>query len=92
MLRQRREKVWVNINFLALSALKYYATTPGPYQQQATQIHLALNNNLLQTLVTQYYDRGYLFEQYDDRDGRGVSSHPFTGWTALLTLVAADMY
>ncbi|KAJ9508905.1 hypothetical protein QJQ45_028217 [Haematococcus lacustris] len=111
-----RGQVWVNINFLALSALKYYATTPGPYQQQATQIHLALNNNLLQvgagnagggpvdghragrvapgrpTLVTQYYDRGYLFEQYDDRDGRGVSSHPFTGWTALLTLVAADMY
>ncbi|KAL6757456.1 glycoside hydrolase [Haematococcus lacustris] len=87
-----RGQVWVNINFLALSALKYYATTPGPYQQQATQIHLALNNNLLQTLVSQYYDRGYLFEQYDDRDGRGVSSHPFTGWTALLTLIAADMY
>jgi mannosyl-oligosaccharide glucosidase len=46
----------------------------------------------LQALTSQYIARGYLFEQYDDRDGSGTSSHPFTGWTALIALVATGAY
>ncbi len=45
-----------------------------------------------QTLVSEYHDNGYLFEQYDDRTGRGTSSHPFTGWTALVALIATNSY
>jgi mannosyl-oligosaccharide glucosidase len=46
----------------------------------------------MQNLVSEYNARGYLYEQYDDASGRGLSSHPFTGWTALLVLIAANAY
>lgn len=46
----------------------------------------------MQTLTSNYVQRGYLYEQYDDRDGKGTSSHPFTGWTALVSLIAAEQY
>jgi GH15 family glucan-1,4-alpha-glucosidase len=46
----------------------------------------------LQNMVSEYRGRGYLYEQYDDGNGRGMSSHPFTGWSALLALIAAGAY
>lgn len=42
--------------------------------------------------VKGYTESGYLWENYDDEDGHGKGSHPFTGWTALLVLVAGQTY
>lgn len=42
--------------------------------------------------VKVYNESGYLWENYDDDDGHGKGSHPFTGWTALLVLVAGQTY
>lgn len=47
---------------------------------------------LVRTLNTcsyslQEYERtGYVWEQYDALTGEGKRSHPFTGWTSLVTL------
>ena len=84
-----RGQIWININYLALSALNHYKTVGGPYAERTGQAHAELRQALLSNLASNYAGRGYLFEQYDDSTGRGMSSHPFTGWTALVALVAA---
>jgi len=30
---------------------------------------------------------GFLFENYDDKTGEGKGCHPFTGWTALVSMM-----
>lgn len=85
-----RSAIWVNINYMAVQALRHYGATPGPHQARASQLHQELRGNLLTNIVRQYRQTGYLWEQYNDAKGQGKGSHPFTGWTALVVLLAAD--
>ncbi|GAB4823973.1 hypothetical protein N2152v2_011019 [Parachlorella kessleri] len=85
-----RGPIWININYLAVQALHHYASARGPYSQQAAALHQQLRWNLLRNLVWQYSRTGYIWEQYDDVTGAGKGSHPFTGWSALLVLMAAE--
>jgi mannosyl-oligosaccharide glucosidase len=87
-----RGQIWVNINYLALRALSHYAAAPGPHAAAARDAYRRLRVGLAGNLAGQYRRTGYLWEQYDDGGGGGLSSHPFTGWTALLTLAAAEVY
>lgn len=82
----------MNINYLALKALKHYSNLQGPHQQAAAKLFSDLRANLLSNIVNQYSSTGYLWEQYDDVEGVPKGSHPFTGWTALITLVAAEVF
>jgi len=86
-----RGQIWININYLCLKALKHYAQVDGPGKSAAEQLHRELRANLLSNLVDQYNVTGYLWEQYDDTDGKPKGSHPFTGWTALVALIASDV-
>jgi mannosyl-oligosaccharide glucosidase len=87
-----RGPIWININYLTLRALKHYSSTPGPHQEAASSTYQQLRANLLGNLVRQYSSTGYLWEQYSDEDGKPKGCHPFTGWTALLTLIASEAY
>lgn len=87
-----RGQIWVNLNFLALRALRFYATAPGPHARAAADAYAGLRAALVGNLAREYGASGYLWEQYDDARGAGLSSHPFTGWTALLTLAVAEAY
>ncbi|KAG2438869.1 hypothetical protein HYH02_010667 [Chlamydomonas schloesseri] len=88
-----RGQIWININYLVLRSLSYYARHGSPeVAAAAAAAHDELRRRLLRTLVGGYKRQGYLYEQYDDDTGRGTSSHPFTGWTALVTLIAAQEY
>lgn len=87
-----RGQIWININYLALRSLHRYSKTPGPHAAAAGDAYRRLRRALVGNLVTQYHSTGYLWEQYDDESGRGLSSHPFTGWTALLTLAVGEAY
>jgi mannosyl-oligosaccharide glucosidase len=84
-----RGQIWININYLSLQALEYYKNLEGPHAETARQAYAGLRQAILSNIEAQYTGRGYLFEQYDDSTGQGMSSHPFTGWTALVALVAA---
>ena len=86
-----RGPIWININFLTLKALRHYSNTQGPHQEAAGSAYQRLRSNLLGNLVQQYSSTGYLWEQYSDVDGRPKGCHPFTGWTALLTLIASEV-
>jgi mannosyl-oligosaccharide glucosidase len=90
-----RGPIWMNINYLVLSALKHCAedAVPGKYKEKCSQMYSELRANLIQNVVERYHESGYLWEQYDNtRKGEGKGSHPFTGWTSLILLVMAHRY
>lgn len=87
-----RGPIWININYLTLRALQHYSSVPGPHQAAAGSAYQQLRSNLLGNLVQQYSDTGYLWEQYDDATGKPKGCHPFTGWTALLTLISCEAF
>ncbi|KAF8626209.1 hypothetical protein AX15_004899 [Amanita polypyramis BW_CC] len=85
--------IWVQMNYLALSALhKTYAAQEGPYQAKAKEIYTELRKNVVNNIVKEYYRTGYAWEQYDAITGEGRRSHPFTGWTSLTAMIIAEKY
>ncbi|CAG8456176.1 9202_t:CDS:10 [Ambispora leptoticha] len=88
-----RGPIWININYLVLSSIyKNYAPKPGPYQSKAQKIYKELRKNVIKTVYQEYERTGYPWEQYSALNGKGRRSHPFTGWTALVTLIMAENY
>lgn len=90
-----RGAIWVNINFLALRALKYYSTKPQAtveLQERTGNLYTELRTNLLETILGEWKRTGSLWEHYNDATGRGMRSHPFTGWTALVLNIMAEQY
>lgn len=87
-----RGQIWINMNYLACRALHYYSRKQGPHQKLAGDIYTRLRLNLIKNIHKEYDRTGHLWENYDDRTGEGKGSHPFTGWTALVTLIMAEIY
>jgi len=87
-----RGAVWMNINYMAVRALYHYSLTAGPHQQLAASLHRELRDNLINNVEKEYRRTGFIWEQYDDRTGEGKGCHPFTGWSALVTVMMADKY
>jgi len=87
-----RGPIWMNINFLAVKALHYYSQQDGPYKEDCSHIYKELRDNLIHNVFSQYKKTGYIWEQYDDSTGKGQGCYPFTGWSALVTLIMADNY
>ncbi|CDO76526.1 Glycoside Hydrolase Family 63 protein [Trametes cinnabarina] len=85
--------IWIQMNYLALSALhKTYAAQEGPHQQRAKEIYAELRRNVVENVHKEYVRTGYVWEQYDALTGEGRRSHPFTGWTSLVTLIISEKY
>jgi mannosyl-oligosaccharide glucosidase len=58
----------------------------GPYQERAKKIYTELRTNIIDNVFKEYERTGYVWEQYNAQTGEGRRSHPFTGWTSLVTL------
>ncbi|XP_045540902.1 mannosyl-oligosaccharide glucosidase [Papilio machaon] len=86
-----RGQVWLNINYLALRALKHYSQA-GTYAKRAADLHNRLRDNVVRNVLAEYKRNGYLWEQYSGEDGKGSGCKPFTGWTALVVLIMAGEY
>lgn len=87
-----RGQIWMNMNYMILSALHHYSTEDGPYRERARIIYEELRVNLIKNVVDNYYKTGYVWEQYDQRKGTGKGARPFTGWTSLVLLIMAEAY
>ncbi|XP_074890946.1 mannosyl-oligosaccharide glucosidase [Buteo buteo] len=87
-----RGSIWVNVNYLALRALRSYADAEGPQRERAAELYHELRHNLVANLYRQYAESGFLWEHYSDSTGRGQGCHPFAGWSALVVLVMAEDY
>jgi mannosyl-oligosaccharide glucosidase len=87
-----RSAIWININYLALKSLKHYSTQDGPYKEKAGQIYTDLRKAVVDNILKNYEMTGYVWEQYNDVNGKGQGSHPFTGWSALVVSIMAEIY
>jgi len=87
-----RGPIWININYLALSALHHYSNHTGPYQSRARDLYKLLRENILTTVGGEYLRSGFFWEQYDDTTGRGMRNKPFSGWTALVLNILSEQY
>ncbi|XP_076116788.1 uncharacterized protein LOC143084264 [Mytilus galloprovincialis] len=87
-----RGSIWINMNYLTLSGLYYYRTTPGKNQKLATDVYNELRRNIISNVYKEYSKRGFLFEQYDDKTGAGKGAHPFSGCSALIVAIMAEEY
>jgi len=43
-------------------------------------------------IVSSYTATGFIWEVYNDMSGAGMDNHPFTGWSALVTNLMAEVY
>jgi mannosyl-oligosaccharide glucosidase len=84
--------IWINMNYMVLSALQHYAKVPGPYSDKAQQLYKKLRANLIKNMLRVYETTGHVWEQYDDKTGNGKGSHPFTGWSSLIVLIMSELY
>ena len=84
-----RGAVWINMNFLVVDALKrVYSGSDDPLiAEKASNIAKRLSANVVNNIVKEYNKTGFLFENYDDKTGEGRGCHPFTGWTALVSMM-----
>jgi mannosyl-oligosaccharide glucosidase len=85
--------IWININYLVLRALKtYYMDSDGPYFDRVSRIYDDLKSNIVENMTDIFTKTGTIWEQYSDMNGNGQRSRPFTGWSALLVLIASEKY
>ena len=84
--------IWINLNYLAIRALHHYKTLAGPHQSKAAEVYKLLRTNVVNTVMSEYFRTGYVWEQYNDRTGRGQGCKPFTGWSALTVLAMGETY
>ncbi|KAF8510232.1 glycoside hydrolase [Hysterangium stoloniferum] len=87
-----RGPIWIQMNFLVLRSLYTYATQPGPHRGHAQELYTQLRENIIKNVHKEYERTGYVWEQYDALSGEGKRSHPFTGWTSLVTLIISEKY
>ncbi|KAM7487154.1 hypothetical protein LguiB_024638 [Lonicera macranthoides] len=87
-----RGPIWMNMNYLILSALHHYSIEDGPYRERAKIIYDDLRDNLIRNVVRSYHQTGFLWEQYDQKKGKGKGARVFTGWTSLVLLIMAEAY
>jgi mannosyl-oligosaccharide glucosidase len=87
-----RGPIWININYLAVRALYNYAQLQGPYQKIAQDTYQKLRQVLVENIFKQFVKTGYIWEQYNDKNGQGQGCRPFTGWSALVVLMMGEKY
>ncbi|XP_071123479.1 mannosyl-oligosaccharide glucosidase-like [Mytilus edulis] len=87
-----RGAIWINMNYLTLSGLYYYANTPGRNQKLSLDIYVKLRTNIVSNVIKQYYKNGYIYERYDDKTGEGQGVCPFSGWSALIVAIMSEKY
>jgi len=84
--------IWININYLVVASLYKNYIHSGPYKDKAKEIYQQLRTGIIHNIFSEYRRTGYVWEQYHPITCQGQRSHPFTGWTALVVLMMAEIY
>ena len=90
-----RGKIWMNLNFLTLSALRQYEPllpAGGEAAAKCAKLYAELRAALLATVERNFEARRSVFENYDPKTGAGTGTQPFTGWTALVAMIQSETF
>ncbi|ORX37718.1 glycoside hydrolase [Kockovaella imperatae] len=88
-----RGPIWIQMNWLALKALKErYMVEEGSQKERSEKIYDDLRKNVVDNVFKEWKRTGYSWEQYDAETGEGRRSHPFTGWTSLVTMIMTEKF
>ena len=86
-----RGKIWLNINYLCLDAIKHYfsrisseVSETDTTTKLAKKLFIDLRRNLIDNIYGVWRSTGFVFENYDPLDGTGAGAKQFTGWTSLI--------
>jgi len=85
----------MNINFLITSSLFKYADSDRfdeAFRATIKEKYGALRMNLINMISNSYDSTGFIWEVYNGDNGEGMDNHPFTGWSALVTNLMAEVY
>jgi len=85
-----RGKIWANLNYLTLSALKRYSAGSSPNAGLAKTAYDSLRDGFVSNVVQVFEKQRYFFENFDPKNGEGRGIGPFAGWTTLVVLLMAD--
>ena len=84
--------IWININYLVVASLHKNYLRDGPYAAQALDVYTKLRAALVGTISSSFASSGFIWEQYSPFTGKGMRTHPFTGWSALVVNMMAERY
>lgn len=90
--------IWMNINYLVVSSMHKFVTEPEEYpmgnklREDLGDTYQELRSNLINMVVSNFVNNGFIWEVYDGDTGRGFNNHPFTGWSALIVNIMAELY
>jgi mannosyl-oligosaccharide glucosidase len=82
--------IWINLNYLIIKSLNNLRSIPefSHLAKEYEEIRLSVVNNM----VKNFKENGFIWEVYDDMDGHGKYNHPFTGWSALIVNLIYEMF
>jgi hypothetical protein len=60
-------------------------------KERSLELYHKLRNNIQNSVLTTYHETGFLWEHYEDLNGRGTRGHPFSGWTSLIVNIMAEI-
>ncbi len=82
--------IWININYLILKKMNEMRNiSKFSYLSNDYEI---IRNDIVENMVRNFQENGYIWEVYDDVSGEGKYNHPFTGWSALIINLIYEIY
>jgi mannosyl-oligosaccharide glucosidase len=75
-------------------SLRYYGFYAADtfVKLRCMELYQSLRKNIITNIWKEYDRTGYFWEQYDDKTGKGVRGHPFSGWTILFANLVSENY
>jgi mannosyl-oligosaccharide glucosidase len=82
--------IWININYLIVKVLNNLKKMSK--YSYLEKDYISLRENIVNNMVRNFKENGYIWEVYDDVSGNGKYNHPFTGWSVLIVNLIYEMF
>ena len=84
-----RGNIWICLNYLTLRGLYIYYNDKSEY---AKKTYEKLRNNVINSIYKSWENTHIFYENYSDKNGKGMKNHPFNGWTSTIVNILSEVY